>query len=125
MNPDEKTMKWVLFCLMAATVPLIYFMFVVGGLLPLIAIMAMSFSGVWGFKAFNAVHLALYAPVLYWIAKILSRRLSSLSQRSKVVLFVGISIVLVASSFLPLYSLGHNESQSVNLYRLFNSGLLR
>jgi len=125
MNPDEKTMKWVLFCLMAATVPVIYFMFVVGGLLPLIAILAMSFTGVWGFKLFNAVHLAIYAPVFYWIAKIVSRRLSALSQRSKFALFVGISIVLVASSFLPLYSLGHNESQSVNLYRLFNSGLLR
>jgi len=32
--------KWVLFCLMVTTVPVLYFMFVIGGFLPLIAIAA-------------------------------------------------------------------------------------
>jgi hypothetical protein len=78
-----------------------------------------------GLRVFDAVHLVVYAPLFYWAAKIISRRLSSLSRRWKFVGFVGISVAIAALSFLPLYGLGHSEYQAVGLYRLFNSGLLR
>ena len=119
-------MKWVLFCLMATTVPVLYFMFVVGGFLPLIAIAWMGVTDDFGGpRIFDAVHLVVYAPLFYWVAKIISRRLSSLSRRWKFVGFAGISVAIAALSFLPLYGLGHSEYQAVGLYRLFNSGLLR
>lgn len=120
---SESTIKWVLFCLMAATVPVLYFMFVIGGNLPLIAIVAISFSGVWGFVLFNAVHLVIYGLLFYWVAKLLSRRLSLLSQRWKIAGFAGLSIALVAISFLPVYGVGHHEFQPVNLYRLYHTYL--
>jgi hypothetical protein len=116
----DKHIKWVLFCLMVTTVPVLYYMFVIGGYLPLIAIVAVSFTGVWGFVLFNAVHLLIYGALFYWIAKVISKRLALLSRRWRLAGFAGISTVLVAISFLPVYGAGHHEYQAVNLYRLFN-----
>ena len=114
--------KWVLFCLMVTTVPVLYFMFGVGGFLPLVAIAAMSLTGVWGFVLFNTVHLLVYGALFYWIATVISRRLALLSPPWSMVGFAIISLVLVAISFLPIYGAGHHEYQSVNLYRLFRPG---
>jgi hypothetical protein len=120
---SENVMKWGLFCLMAATVPVLYYMFVVGGYLPLIAIVALSFRGVWGFVLFNAVHLLIYGALFYWVAKAVARRLALLPHMWSLLGFASLSIALVAISFLPLYGIGHHESQSVDLYRLL-TGLL-
>lgn len=120
---NESAIKWVLFCLMAATVPVLYFMFVVGGFLPLIAIVALMFEGVWGFKLFNAIHLVVYGLLFYWVAKVVSRRLSLLPRRWKILGFAGISVALVAISLLPVYGVGHNVFQFVNLYRLYDTHL--
>ena len=49
--------KSAVFFLMATTVLVLYYVFVIGGSLSLIAIVAVSFTGVWGFALFNAVHL--------------------------------------------------------------------
>jgi hypothetical protein len=112
--------QWVLFGLMVTTVPVVYYMFVVGGFLPLIAIAAMSFHGVWGFVAFNVVHLLIYGALFYWVAKVIAKRLALLPPTWRIVGFAAISAALVAISFLPLYGVGHHESQSVNLYRLID-----
>ena len=105
---------------MVTTVPVLYYMFVIGGYLSLIAIVAVSFTGVWGFVLFNAVHLLIYGALFYWIAKVISKRLALLSRRWKIVGFASISTALVAISFLPVYGVGHHQSPPVNLYRLFN-----
>jgi hypothetical protein len=119
------TIKWLLFCLLATTVPVVYFMFVVGGFLPLIAIVVFTVrDNVWGARLFDALHLAVYAPLFYWLAKTLARWLSLLSPRWSFLGFVGIAIVLLAISFLPLYGVGHNQSPGVNLYRLFRGGVM-
>ena len=113
-------MKWVLFGLMATTVPVLYYMFVVGGFLPLVAIAAMSFQGVWGFVLFNAVHLLIYGVLFYWVAKLITKGLAVLPRPWRVVGFAGVAAALAAIGFLPVYGIGHHESQSVNLYRLLN-----
>jgi hypothetical protein len=119
--------KWLLFCLMVTTVPVLYFMFVIGGYLPLVAIAAMSFRGMWGFVFFNVVHLLAYGSLFYWIAKVISRRLALLSQTWRLVGFGGTSAALLAVSFLPIYGVGHHQYHAVNLYRLltrlFTDGL--
>jgi hypothetical protein len=113
-------MKWVLFCLMATTVPVLYYMFVVGGFLPLIAIAAMSFRGVWGFVLFNALHLLIYGLLFYWVAKLIVKWLGVLPKPWRFVGFAGVAAALAAIAFLPVYGIGHHESQSVNLYRLLH-----
>ena len=115
---NENPIKWILFCLMCATVPVLYFMFVIGGFLPLIAIVAMSFTGTWGFALFNAIHVLLYGAAFYWIAKVVAKKIASLPGTSKVLGFATAFMALVTISFLPLYGVGHHEYQPVNLYRL-------
>lgn len=115
---SENTIKWILFGLMCATVPVLYFMFVIGGFLPLIAIVAMSFTGVWGFALFNAFHVLIYGAAFYWIAKLVARKLALLPRTWKVLGFATVSMALAAISFLPLYGVGHHEYQPVSLYRL-------
>ncbi len=115
-----KRMKWVLFCLMVATVPVLYYMFVIDGYLSLLAIVALSFRGVWGFVLFNVVHLLIYGALFYWMATVISKRLARLSRTWRLVSFGSISAALVAISFLPVYGVGHHESQPVNLYRFFD-----
>lgn len=120
---SASAIKWVLFGLMAATVPALYFMFVIGGFLPLIAIAAISFTGTWGFKLFNAIHIVIYGLLFYWVAKLVSRRLSLLPRWWKNAGFAALSIALVSISFLPLYGVGHNVFQFVNLYQLYDTHL--
>ena len=119
----ERLIKWVLFCLMACTVPVLYYMFVVGGFLPLIAIVALSFRGVWGFVLFNAIHVLIYGALFYWIARFIAQRLVSLSYGRRIAIFAAVSVALIAIAFLPVYGIGHHESQSMNLYQLFRRGL--
>jgi hypothetical protein len=115
---SENTIKWILFGLMCATVPVLYFMFVIGGFLPLIAIVAMSFTGVWGFALFNAFHVLIYGAAFYWVAKVVSKKIASLPRTWEVLGFAATIIALVSISFLPLYGVGHHEYQPVSLYRL-------
>ena len=115
---NENTIKWILFGLMCATVPVLYFMFVIGGFLPLIAIVAMSFTGTWGFALFNAIHVLIYGAAFYWVVKVVSNKLASLPRAWKILGFATVSLALVSISFLPLYGVGHSEYQPVNLYRL-------
>ena len=105
---------------MVTTVPVLYYMVVIGGYLPLIAIIALSFSGVWGFVLFNAVHVVIYGALFYWMARVIARRLAALPRAWSIAGFAGISTALVAIAFLPVYDVGHHESTSVNLYRLFH-----
>ncbi len=121
----ENTIKWALFLAMAATIPVLYFMFVVAGFLPLIAVAYVFLSdGVWGSKLFTALHLLAYGSVFYWMATALARHIAKLSTRLKVLGLAGILLALATVSTLPIYGVGHSEFQSVNLYRLFGSARL-
>lgn len=120
---SESAIKWLLFCLMAATLPVIYFMFVIGGFLPLIAIAAISFSGAWGSMLFNVLHLVIYSLLFYWAARFIARRISMLAPQWRIAGLAVISIALAAISFLPIYGVGHHEYRPVNLYRLYHTYL--
>lgn len=121
----ENPIKWALLFAMAATIPVLYFMFVIAGLLPLIAVAYLFVShGVWGSKLFTALHLLVYGSVFYWMATTLARHIAKQSTRLKALSLVGILLILVTVSMSPIYGLGHGEFQSVNLYRLLGSGRL-
>ena len=121
---NQRTTKWVLFVIMVCTAPVPYFMFAVAGVLPLLAVMRLSFTGVWGFKLFNSLHLLIYGPMLYLAAKFLAHRFFSLSPRRRA---LGVATVLVLAlliSLLPIYGIGHSRYDPVNLYQLFQHGRL-
>jgi hypothetical protein len=108
----------MLFGLMAATVPVLYFMFVIAGFLPLIEIARMMREGVWGFKLFNGIHLLVYGTIFYFLARFIARRLAQLSVAAQWTGFVLIAAALVAVSFAPIYGVGHNQYAGTSVYRL-------
>jgi hypothetical protein len=116
---SEKAIRWTLFCLMAATLPVLYFMFVIAGFLPLIEIARMMREGVWGFKLFNAIHLLVYGTIFYFLAGFIARRLARLSAGRRWAGFGLITAAMVAVSFLPIYGVGHSAYAGVSVYRLF------
>jgi hypothetical protein len=121
---NQSTTKWVLFAAMVCTMPVLYFMFVVAGVLPLVAVIRLSFTGVWGFKLLNSLHLLVYGPMLYLAAKFLTRWLFSLSPQRRA---LGIALALALAlliSLLPIYGIGHSQYTPVNLYQLFQHGRL-
>ena len=121
---NERTTKWVLFATLVCTMPVPYFMFVVAGVLPLAAVIRLSFTGVWGFKIFNSLHIVVYGPILYLAAKFLTRWLFSLSPQIRA---LGIAVALALAfliSFLPIYGIGHSRYDPVNLYQIFRHGRL-
>jgi hypothetical protein len=121
---SQRATKWVLFAAMVCTVPVLYFMFVVAGVLPLVAVIRLNFTGVWGFKLFNSLHLLVYGPILYLAAKLVARCLFSLSPRGRTAGTAVALALLLLISLLPIYGLGHSEYGPVNLYQLFQHGRL-
>jgi hypothetical protein len=124
--PSENAIKWTLFGLMTATIPVLYYMLVIGGFMPLIAIVAVSFNGPWGFVLFNAIHLLVYGTLFYWLAKFISQALALLPPGWRLAGFASVSAALVAVAFLPVYGIEPHQSQPVDLYRflrgLFTQG---
>jgi len=62
-------------------------MFAIGGFLSLIAIVAMSFTGEWGFVLINAIRVLIFGAAFYWIAEVVSKKIASLPRTWKVLGF--------------------------------------
>ena len=101
-DTSERVIHWLLFLLMAATLPVLYFMFVIAGFLPLVEIARMMGEGVWGFKLFNGIHLLVYGTIFYFVARFIARRLTRLSGPGQLIGVALISGLLVGVSFLPI-----------------------
>jgi hypothetical protein len=115
---SARVIQWMLFLLMAATLPVLYFMFVIAGFLPLVEIARMMGEGVWGFKLFNGIHLLVYGAIFYFLARFIARRLARLSVAGQWTGFSVIAAALVAVSFAPIYGVGHNQYAGTSVYRL-------
>lgn len=116
---ERAVFRWVLFWLMVLTVPVLFFMFVVGGFLPLSVIAVMAYrDSVWGFKLFSVLHLLVYGALFYWLAGLAARGLSALGKTWGTVAFLCLSAGLLALAFLPLYGAGHHAYAPTSLLRL-------
>lgn len=120
---SEKSSKWILFTVFFFTAPVPYFMFVIGGLLPLSAILYLESTGVLGFKLFNTLHLLVYGPLFYLAAKLIARWLFSLSPPKRTAGLVAFIVLFVAIGFTPIYGIGHSTYQPANIIDLFQHGL--
>jgi len=99
-------------------------MFVVAGVLPLVAVLLLNFTGVWGFKVFNSLHILVYGPLLYLASRFLARWLFSLSPQLRLFGVILALALALAISLLPVYGIGHSQYGPGNLYQLFQHGVL-
>src|SRR2546427_12297780 len=69
-----RTMQWTLFAAMSATVPLLFFAFVVGGFLPLLFIaLAVLMSPDYMWWLLGGIHLAVYGPILFLASRLVAK----------------------------------------------------
>ena len=114
-------MLWVLFVAMAATVPLLFFAFVVGGFLPLLVIaFALTDTAV---LLLVGIHLAVYAPILFliswWGAKSISRR----PEHQHRYILGGLVGALLLLGFVPMYGISHGSIKFRNAYEIYGEAL--
>lgn len=121
---SRQVTQWLLFAALFCTVPVVYFMFVIAGLLPLVAILRLCFSGTWGFIIFNLVHLVIYGPMLFLAARYLTHLVFRLAPPARLAAIAVILALAVAVSLQPLYGVGHGDYAPRTLYRLFEPGYL-
>jgi hypothetical protein len=124
MTMTPSATKWLLFAAMFCAVPVPYFMFVIAGLLPLIAVSRISVNFASGIRLFDMLHLLVYGTLFYLAARYLTNWLFLRPPRVRI---LGIAVALalaVLTSLLPIYGVGHGNYSPVNLYALFRDGWL-
>lgn len=114
----ERTMRWLLFGAMVLTVPAVYFLFVVAGLLPLVYVAWLTRldPSLW---LPNVIHLLIWGAIFYGVAWLAAKGLARapLAVRIFAVLLLVGGLVWVALQ--PIYGVGHSQYAGVSLYRLF------
>lgn len=115
---SESKIKWLLFFTMAATVPVLYYLFVVGGFLPLLMILISTLLAPNAFL-FHSVHILIYGPIFYFIAAVVAKKLFRLAPKQRELGLVGTIAVFLGIGFLPIYGAGHGSIEPANLYSLY------
>jgi hypothetical protein len=103
----QNTLKWFIFAMLVATVPVIFFLFVWVGFLPVAGIIAMSATGGdFPLAMVGLVHIALFGGVFYGISVLVSRVCADASQRVRLGVAVIIGIALGVVTLQPWYGIG-------------------
>ncbi len=140
MNPYPRNParwpKWALLITFLLTVPVPYYMVVVGGLIPTICIMVLAVLGLIvalpkftreGFFMLGILwaHVVILGGLLYLLAAGITRVLFRLFPGRYAVAVVGILIVtlLVASTFTIYRLPGHNSAPPADIFRILKAFL--
>ena len=119
--------RWLIFIGLAGFVPLVYYLAVVGGLLPFGGILLIGLRHLTdsSFLLFSFVHLTVYGVLLYWLAGLIARTLTRLAGKYVLVATVVVLLLLAGVGSMPIYGIAHGHIQWVNAYELYGSGKLR
>jgi hypothetical protein len=126
--------KWTLFAAFILTVPVPYFMLVVGGLVPTVFIMFIAVQGlVVALPKFTAegfwmlgilwAHVVILGGLLYLAAYGITRLLCLiLPHRYAVLIEIGLIVALFVASTFEIYRMpGHNSAPPANILRIVKS----
>ena len=97
---------------MFLTVPVPYFMFVIGGFLPLGTILVLTLA-----VPVSFVHVVLYAPIFYLVSKLLTKGLMLMPSSRRTIALISIHALLMSITFLPIYGVSHGSTEYQTLYR--------
>jgi len=99
---SERKIRWILFATMSLTVPVIWFLLMTGGFVPLASIVAAGFqNGIYALAA--VVHLLVYCPIFYFLARAMARRLVVWPDRARSAGVIGWCVVMLGLTQLPIY----------------------
>ena len=119
--------RWLLFLGLAAFVPLVFYLAVVGGLLPYGAILIIAIHNLAdaSFVWFSLIHLTIYGIALYLLAGLIAR---ILVKRAGEYAWFATGVVLLLLSgmgLLPIFGIAHGHIRWTSAYDLYASGTLR
>ena len=103
----QNALKWFMFAMLVATVPVIFYLFMWVGFLPVAGIIAISATAGDVLLAIVGLgHVALFGGVFYGISVLVSRACAGASERVRlgVAAIIGISLAVV--TLQPWYGIG-------------------
>lgn len=124
---QQVCIRWLIFIGLAAFVPLIYYLAVVGGLLPYggILLIGLRHLNDPDFLLFSFVHLSIYGLLLYWLAGLIARILIKIAGRHVWVATAVVLLLLAGMGAMPIYGIAHGHIKWISAYELYGSGKLR
>jgi hypothetical protein len=119
--------RWLIFIGLAAFVPLIYYLAVVGGLLPYGGILLIGLRHLTdsSFLLFSFVHLTVYGVLLYWLSGLFTRALIRLAGKYVWVATAVVLLLLAGVGTMPIFGIAHGRIQWTSAYDLYSSDRLR
>ena len=119
--------RWLIFIGLAAFVPLVYYLAVVGGLLPyggilLITIRNFSDSSL---LLFGLGHLVAYGAILYWLARLIAQVINRLAKAHAWLATAAVLLLLAGVGAMPIFGAAHGHIQWATAYELYGSDTLR
>ena len=112
--------RWLIFIGLAAFVPLIYYLAVVGGLLPYggILLIGLRHLNDADFLLFSFIHLSIYGLLLYWLAGVIARTLIKVAGRHAWIATAVVLLLLAGMGAMPIYGIAHGHIKWINAYEL-------
>jgi hypothetical protein len=119
--------RWLVFVGLAAFVPLVYYLAVVGGLLPYGGILLIGIRNLANdsMLVFSLVHLAMYGVLLYWLSGLIARSLARLAGTRAWLATAVVLLLLAVVGAMPIFGIAHGHIKWTNAYMLYGSDKLR
>ena len=119
--------RWLIFFGLAAFVPLVYYLVVVGGLLPFGGILLITIRNVSGSSPlwFGLGHLVMYGALLYWLAGLIRRLIYRFAKPHAWVATAVVLLLLAVVGAMPIFGAAHGQIRWVTAYELYGSDTLR
>jgi hypothetical protein len=103
----QRALKWFIFAMLVVTVPVIFFLFMWVGILPVAGIIAVSATaGNFLLAVVGLVHVALFGGIFYGISVLISRACADASERVRLGVAAIIGIALGVVTLQPWYGRG-------------------
>ena len=119
--------RGIIFFGLVAFLPLIYYLAVVGGLLPYGAILLIAMRNIGNSSIlwFSLIHLTIYGVALYWLAELIARLLIRVADAHVLAATVMVLLLLASIGLLPIFGAAHGQIHWMNAYALYTSDTLR
>lgn len=121
---EGRNMDWciraLIFAVMTVTVPLFYFMFVIGGLVSYVGLWALAVQDL--FYPFilvsivDGLHLAIYGALLFFLSGVVAKKVCRQHGWDRVLRLAGVLALLFAMSLLPIFGVSHGDGEPQNAY---------
>jgi len=119
--------RGVVFLGLVAFLPLLYYLAVVGGVLPFGAILLIAIRNIGNASIlwFSLIHLTIYGVALYWLAELITRLLIRVAGAHVLPATVTVLLLLASIGLLPMFGAAHGQIRWMNAYALYASDTLR